>query len=225
MRPPWVLAIACAAAVSGAAAAQWQLEVVLSGANVVPPVATSATGVGVFTLNQASNVVSYFLIATPMAAPTATVRLGFAGQNGPSSSRWAEARRPGKDSSGRFLPSDVITLLKQGMYARSAPRPFRTARSGSDPADQEEQLLRDDRRRAGRSPDREPGKRPTSTRLNEPDGVLVYEVTASGIANGSTATARLGAPGQNGPASSRSSERAGIGAASRRSSRRPSSRP
>ena len=87
-----------------------------------------------------------------------------------------------------------------GLSERRNPR--------ADPAHEEAQLLRDDRRRADGSSDREPGSGTTSTRLNEPDGVLVYEVTATGIANGSTATARLGAPGQNGPAPLRSSARA-----------------
>jgi CHRD domain len=195
-----LLAVALAAALSGAAAAQWQLEVVASGANVVPPVATSSSGVGVFTLNQAGNGVSYFLIASPMPGATATVRLGAAGQNGPVLFTLSGGPPTWEGQLGPLSASDAVTLLKQGMYltVTSSAFPNGEIRGQIQPTKKSNfsatigaaQVV---------PPTASAAAGTSSTRLNEPDGVLVYEVTATGITNGSTATARLGAPGQNGP--------------------------
>jgi CHRD domain len=200
MRSRRALVIVFAVALSGAAAAQWQLEAVLSGANVVPPAATSATGVGVFTLNQASSVVSYFLLASPMPSATATVRLGFAGQNGPVLFTLSGGPTTWEGLLGPLFAADVVTLLKQGMYVTvtSASFPNGEIRGQIQPTKKSNfsatmtaaQVV---------PPTASQGSAASSTRLNEPDGVLVYEVNASGVANGSSMTARLGAPGQNGP--------------------------
>jgi hypothetical protein len=200
MRSRWVLAIAFAAAASASGAAQWQLEVVLSGANVVPPVATPANGVGVFTLNQASSVVSYFLIATPLPGAAAPVRLGAAGQNGPVLFTLSGAPGKWEGQLGPLSAADVITLLKQGLHVTvtSAPFPNGEIRGQIQPTKKSNfaatmaaaQVV---------PPTGSQAIGASSTRLNEPDGVLVYEVSASGVASGSTAAARLGNPGANGP--------------------------
>ena len=200
MKSIWVLVAAAAAVLTGSAAAQWQLEVVLSGANVAPPVATSANGVGVFTLNQASSVVSYFMLASPMPGAVATVRLGNAGQNGAVLFTLAGGPTKWEGQLGPLAPATVVTLLKQGLYATvtSAAFPSGEIRGQIQPTKKSNfgatmngaQVV---------PPAGSLGTGSSRTRLNEPDGVLVYEVKATGIAAGSTAAARLGAPGQNGP--------------------------
>lgn len=195
-----MMLVATVVALSRGALAQWQLEVVLNGGNVVPPVATSATAVGVFTLNPSSNVVSYFLIASGMSTPSATVRLGNTGQNGPLLFTLSGGPTIWQGQLGPLSSSDVVTMLKQGMYATvtSASFPNGEIRGQIQPT-KKSNFSATMNGAQGVPPTGSLGTGSSSTRLNEPDGVLVYDVKANGIANGSTATARLGLAGQNGP--------------------------
>jgi hypothetical protein len=187
------------AALATGAAAQWQLEVVATGAAVVPPVATAAKGFGVFTQNQ-NGTVSYFLVLNGVAGTSAEVRLGTAGVNGALLFTLAGGPVIWEGSFGPLAPADAVTMRKQGMYlvVPSVAFPGGEIRGQIEPTKKTHFASALDGAQVV-PPVATSASGTASIRLNEPDGVLVYDLETAGIASATAARARLGAAGSNGP--------------------------
>ena len=177
--------VLCTALASAPGFSQWHLEAVLSGSNVVPPVSTTATGLGQFTLNRPANTITYHLAVTGMTGTAAHLHAGIAGVNNGAVFQTLSGG-PGiwQGTTAPLAAADVVTLLNEGLYV--------DVHSGAFPSGQiRAQLVPVRRTSFTASLDQAqhvPATGSAATgvgrvRLDEPQGRLIYDLKTTGIVN------------------------------------------
>ncbi len=179
---------------------QWQLETVVSGQNVVPPTASTAGGVGVFTLNEPSHTITYYFVLIGAFAGSAEIRLGSAGSNGPTLFTLAGGPVVFDGTTGALTPAQALAAHEEGLHVIA----FTPAFPAGEVRGQLQPVKKTYYEATLTGAQVVPPTASTATgratiRLNEPDGVLVFDVRTTGVAPASAARLRIGAPGSNGP--------------------------